>query len=137
ASNVIEVAVRHIGDVAGRFHIELAGAVQKYLGLSAKEESARVQRAIRFELGKSKDEVLDTVFRAVSGGRRAGLPSGLNFKQLGAAYDLAEQHADTDGSPRTVWGYVNGLTRMSQQTGYTDDRTFLDRAGANILALAD
>ena len=130
ASNVIEVAVRHIGDVAGRFHIELGGAVQKYLAISAKEETERVQRAKECDLGRTKDEVLDTVFRAVSGGRRAGLPSGLNFKQLGAAYDLAEQHYDTDGSPRTVWGYVNGLTRLSQQTGYTDDRTFLDRAAS-------
>ena len=60
----------------------------------------------------------------------------MNLKQLGSAYDLAEQHVDTDGSPRTVWGYVNGLTRLSQETGYTDDRMFLDRAGAAILALA-
>jgi hypothetical protein len=60
----------------------------------------------------------------------------LNFKQLKAAYDLAEQFVDVDGSPRTVWGYVNGLTRLSQQTTYTDDRTFLDRAGSSVLALA-
>jgi hypothetical protein len=60
----------------------------------------------------------------------------MNFKQLGAAYDLAEQFVDVDGSPRTVWGYVTGLTRLSQQTTYTDDRTFLDRAGSSVLALA-
>jgi len=108
ASNVIEVAVRHIGDVAGRFHVELAGSVQKYLTASATEETERVRRARLLVLGGTKDEVLDVVFKAVSGGRRAGLPSGLNLKQLGAAYDVAERFADVDGSPRSVWGYVNG-----------------------------
>src|SRR5262249_38061834 len=85
ASNVIEVAVRHVGDVAGRFHVELAGAVGKYLAASADDETERVRRARSFTLGATKDEVLDAVFKAVSGGRRAGLPSGLNMKQLGAA----------------------------------------------------
>jgi hypothetical protein len=136
ASNVIEVSVRHIGDVAGRFHIQLADAVNKYLTASATEETARVQRARSLSLGATKDEVLDAVFKAIAGGRRNGLPSGMNFKQLGAAYDLAEQYVDVDGSPRTVWGYVNGLTRLSQQTAYTDDRTFLDRAGSSVLTLA-
>lgn len=136
ASNVIEVAVRHVGDVAGRFHVELAASVGKMLAASAADETARVRRARSLELGATKDEVLDAVFKAVAGGRRAGLPSGLNFKQLAAAYDVADLHADTDGSPRTVWGYANGLTRMSQQTGYADDRNFLDRAAAGVLALA-
>ena len=87
-------------------------------------------------LGATKDEVLDAVFKAVSSGRRAGLPSGLNLKQLGAAYDVAERFSDVDGSPRSVWGYVNGLTRLSQTTGYADDRNFLDRAASGVLALA-
>jgi len=136
ASNVIEVSVRHIGDVAGRFHIQLAESVNTYLNAGAADETARVNRARSLTLGATKDEVLDAVFKAIAGGRRNGLPSGMNFKQLGAAYDLAEQFVDVDGSPRSVWGYVNGLTRLSQQTAYTDDRTFLDRAGAAVLALA-
>lgn len=136
ASNVVEVSVRHVGDVAGRFHVEMAQAVGEYLKASAEKESARVRRARSLELGTSKDDVLDAVFKAVVGKRRNGLPSGLNMKQLGSAYDLAEVHADTDGSPRSVWGYVNGLTRLSQQTAYTDERTFLDRAAAAVLAVA-
>ena len=136
ASNVIEVSVRHIGDVAGRFHIQLAESVNKYLNASAAMETERVRRARSLVLGATKDEVLDAVFKAVSSGRRAGLPSGLNLKQLGAAYDVAEQFVEIDGSPRTVWGYVNGMTRLSQQTGFTDDRTFLDRAASGVLALA-
>lgn len=136
ASNVVEISVRHVGDVGGRFQVELAGAVQKYLTASAKEETERVAAARRLVLGATKDEVLDAVFKALSGNRRAGLPSGINLKQIGAAYDLAETHSDTDGSPRTVWGYVNGMTRLSQQTGYADDRNFLDRAASAVLALA-
>lgn len=136
ASNVIEVAVRHIGDVASRFHVELGGAVDKYLSASAKDETARVRRARTLEIGATRDEVLDAVFKAIAGGRKNGLPSGMNLKQLGAAYDLAEQFVDVDGSPRTVWGYVNGMTRLSQQTVYADDRNFLDRAASSVLALA-
>jgi hypothetical protein len=136
AKNVMEVAVRHVGDVAGRFHVELSQTVEKYLAASGRDETARIARARRLELGATKDEVLDAVFKAVAAGRRAGLPSGLNLKQLDAAYVMAEAHADTDGSPRSVWGYVNGLTRLSQQTPYADDRNFLDRAGSAVLALA-
>lgn len=40
ASNVIEVSVRHIGDVAGRFHVQLAESVNKYLNASAADETA-------------------------------------------------------------------------------------------------
>lgn len=41
-----------------------------------------------------------------------------------------------DGDPNTVWGFVNGVTRLSQATPYTDERTFLDRTAGAILSLA-
>ncbi|MGH8519313.1 MAG: hypothetical protein ACREUE_17825 [Panacagrimonas sp.] len=37
----------------------------------------------------------------------------LSRKQAVEAYALAEQH---ETNPRTVWGYLQGLTRLSQRT---------------------
>jgi hypothetical protein len=54
ASHVIEESVRHIGDVAGRFHIQLADAVKKYLTAGAVDETARVNRARSLTLGQLK-----------------------------------------------------------------------------------
>jgi hypothetical protein len=136
ASDVIEVSLRHVGDVGGKFVAEAQMVLDKYLKESAKSDQERVKRARKLMLGKDANDVLDSVFKAIIGKRKNGLPSGLNMKTLREAYTTAEQHSQTDGDPRTVWGYVNGLTRLSQQTTYMDDRTFLDRAAANVLALA-
>jgi hypothetical protein len=126
----------HVGNVSGRFEVELAASVEKYLASSAKAETERVKRARKLELGATKDEVLDAVFKALVGNRRSGLLSGMNQNQLRTAYNIAERYAEIDGSPRTVWGYVNGLTRLSQETPYMNERMFLDRAGSMILAVA-
>jgi hypothetical protein len=136
ASDVIELNLRHVGDVGGKFVAEAQMVLGKYLKESAKVEQERIKRAQKMLLGNNAKEVLDQVFKAVIGNRKNGLPSGLNMKQLKEAYTVAEENVDTDGDPRSVWGYVNGLTRLSQATTYTDDRTFLDRAASNILAIA-
>ena len=46
------------------------------------------------------------------------------------AYTLAEQH---ETNPRSVWGYVQGLTRLSQRTPWQDGRFALDRAASRLL----
>lgn len=47
------------------------------------------------------------------------------------AYTMAEQH---ETNPRSVWGYVQGLTRLSQHTPWQDTRFTLDRAASRLLA---
>jgi hypothetical protein len=47
------------------------------------------------------------------------------------AYVLAEQY---EPNPRSVWGYVQGLTRLSQSTPYQDERFTLDRTASRLLA---
>ena len=36
-------------------------------------------------------------------------------------------------NPRSVWGYVQGLTRLSQRTPWQDGRFTLDRAASRLL----
>jgi hypothetical protein len=57
-------------------------------------------------------------------------------KALEDAYDMAEQHVDTDGSPRTVWGMVQGLTREAQKVPYADERTAREKAAGKVMKIA-
>ena len=56
----------------------------------------------------------------------------LSRKHAVDAYGLAEQH---EANPRSVWGYVQGLTRLSQRTPWQDARFALDRAASRLLTL--
>jgi hypothetical protein len=55
----------------------------------------------------------------------------LSQKSASQAYGFAEQY---EPNPRSVWGYVQGLTRLSQSTPYQDERFTLDRAAGRLLA---
>jgi hypothetical protein len=44
---------------------------------------------------------------------------------------VAEQY---ESNPRSVWGYVQGLTRVSQRTPWQDGRFALDRAASRLLS---
>ena len=48
-----------------------------------------------------------------------------------AHHTIADAH---ETNPRSVWGYVQGLTRLSQQTPWQDGRFALDRAASRLLA---
>jgi Domain of unknown function (DUF932) len=80
-----------------------------------------VARATTTELGSSREEVVQAAVRKLE------LPT----KSATLAYDLAEQN---ESNPRSVWGFVQGLTRLSQQTPWQDGRFALDRAAGALLA---
>lgn len=136
ATNVINVTLRHVGEVMTKFESEALPALDKYLKASAKEETARVARARKLSLGKDETEVIATVYKALAGNRRGGINSGLNVKMITDAIQMCRENEATDGDPFTCWGFVNGFTRLSQLTGFADDRDFMDRAAAAVLALA-
>ena len=77
-------------------------------------------RATTQELGDTRDAVLDTVVRRLD----------VSQKQAAEAYTLAEEY---ETNPRSVWGYVQGLTRLSQRTPWQDGRFALDRAASRLL----
>ena len=79
-----------------------------------------ILRAITQELGPTRDAVLNAVAQRLD----------LSQKQAAEAYRLAEQH---ESNPRSIWGYVQGLTRLSQRTPWQDGRFALDRAASRLL----
>jgi hypothetical protein len=76
-------------------------------------------RATTQELGPTRDAVLEAVVRRLD----------LSQKQAAEAYTLAEAH---EPNPRSVWGYAQGLTRLSQRTPWQDGRFTLDRAASRL-----
>lgn len=73
------------------------------------------------ELGPTRDAVLAAVVRQLD----------LSQKHAAQAYALAEVH---EPNPRSVWGYAQGLTRLSQRTPWQDGRFALDRAASRLFA---
>lgn len=128
ASNVTEVRLVHRGNADQRFGRELAVELRKYATASAAEDKRLVAAAMRFEIGNSKDDVLDALF-----GKKIA-----TREKLEIAFALAGYESDqcrNQFSPRSAWGMVQGLTRLSQATQFADERVELDRAAGRILAL--
>ena len=71
------------------------------------------------ELGPTREDVLEAVMTRLK----------LSRKQAGGA--LAETY---ETNPRSVWGYVQGLTRLSQRTPWQDARFSLDQAASRLIA---
>ena len=69
----------------------------------------------------TREKVIDAVVQRLDLPRKHALD----------AYTMAEQH---ETNPRSVWGYVQGLTRLSQHTPWQDMRFTLDRAAGRLLA---
>jgi hypothetical protein len=59
------------------------------------------------------------------------LTQGLIAKAMASA----EKWRDVDGDPLTAWGVVNGLTRVSQESGYADERLAIDMAAGKLMAV--
>ena len=124
AEGVTEIALRHVGNIREKFGAWEA-EITKYLDSSVSDDEAKIETARTRTIAGTKVEVLDALF-----GKRLGLTR----KALDAGYDAVIP--DQDGSPNTVWGMVQGLTRYSQTIAYADDRTIIDRAAGKIIDLA-
>lgn len=129
ASNVKQVTLRHVGsDVNDRAFMTMAAELTEYANGSAADDEARIERMRTFELGGTKDEILDRLF-------------GLRLPVLGKgrireAIALAEQRETWYGNPRTVWALAGAVTEIARDLPCADDRVALDAAGAKIMALA-
>jgi len=111
---------RHVGASIQQAWTTSLNDVQAALDADTAADRAVIQRAIAQELGPSRDAVLDAVVQRLD----------LSQKQAAEAYTLAEQH---ESNPRSVWGYIQGLTRLSQRTPWQDGRFALDRAASRLL----
>ena len=84
-------------------------------------ERTAILRATTQELGPTREAVLEAVVQRLD----------MSQKLAAEAYTLAERY---ETNPRSVWGYVQGLTRLSQRTPWQDGRFGLDRAASRLLA---
>ena len=111
---------RHVGASIQEEWTTSLNDVHAALDADTAHDQTRILRAISQELGPTRDAVLDAAVQRLD----------LSQKQAGEAYTLAEQH---EANPRSVWGYVQGLTRLSQRTPWQDGRFALDRAASRLL----
>jgi len=123
AKNVREKSIRH----AGRARSKWADAID-WVHYNAGADLLRDQAAIKqlqaHKLGLDSEEVLETV--------HSMRVNGLTLRDVQAAYDTAASHPE-DGDPRSAWGLVQGLTRVSQMSPFADKRARLDEAAGKVL----
>jgi len=114
-------SARHFGERIKREWQRGIGSVfTDYAQLSSREESDKLQAAHIKQLGPKKEDVIDLLFKR----------DVATKQQLTDAYDLAERFGR---DPRTAWGAVHGLSRLSQMSPYADERIDLDRAAGKVL----
>lgn len=128
AQKVESLSVKHIGRGARqRAFDKLAVGLKTYAESSANDDLARIKIARNTDLAGTYDDLMDLIF---------GQKKLLAKNEVSDAYELANQYADIDGSPRSIWGFSQGVTRLSQATPFADKRNKLDRAAGQILDLA-
>jgi hypothetical protein len=118
--HVVGFRRRHVGaSIQDEWTASLA-AVRTSLDADVADDRLVLLRAQSRELGSDREAVIDTAVQRLE----------LSQKQAGEAYALAETF---ESNPRSVWGYVQGLTRLSQRTPWQDGRFALDRAAGRLL----
>jgi len=116
--NHTAVQRRHVGDVGEAFG-EMIRQAMRFFESPASADVAKIEALNRIELGADKKTVIE-----------AGRAVGLSEDQATDSYIAAEQF---EQNPRSVWGYSNGITRISQLSTYQDDRFSLDLIAAKLL----
>src|SRR5689334_19975701 len=111
---------RHVGASIQDAWTTSLDHVRAALDADTTAERTLITRSMSQELGGTRDAVLDTAVQRLD----------VSQKQATEAYTLAEQF---ETNPRSVWGYVQGLTRLSQRTPWQDGRFALDRAAGRLL----
>ena len=111
---------RHIGPSIQDAWTSSLNDVRAALDADTAGDQTRILRSMSQELGGTRDAVLDAAVQRLD----------VSQKQAAEAYTLAERH---ETNPRSVWGYVQGLTRLSQHTPWQDGRFALDRAASRLL----
>lgn len=125
ASGVKELRIPHIGNADERAFAKLTIELRKYADATAADEEAKIESAMRFQLGATKDEVLDAIFKL-----------GVS-KRLGAqALALGEVREDWYGSPRSAWGVAGALTEIARDLPHADKRVELERQAGKIMQIA-
>jgi len=131
ASEVTEVRLVHRGRANTRWIGDLQRALQKYAGNGTERERHLIMSAIGRKVSDGgKDAVIEKLFKNKS--------LGLTKKVLEQAWEWSVKEARLRGNkfvPESVWGMVCGLTRVSQECGWADQRVAIDNAAGKLLSL--
>jgi hypothetical protein len=112
---------RHVGARALRDTIREIGRIAiSWSNRSASSDEAIVRSLIDHEIAHTQAAVVD------------------ELRKMGATRDQAETafircEQQETASPRSFWGVAQGLTRLSQDAPYQDERYQLDRLAAQVL----
>jgi hypothetical protein len=129
AQSINEARIIHIGhDQSAKAFEMMTVEVRKYAEASSADDEAKVASTRTYQIGASKDDVLDAIFKLK-------VPA-ITKKLAGQAYDLAEQRVDWYGSPRSAWGYAGGLTEIARDLPNASDRHALDLAATRVMEMA-
>jgi hypothetical protein len=106
--HVVGFRRRHLGTSIQDEWTTSLESVRSALDADVANDRLVLLRAQSQELGSSREAVIETAVQRLD----------LSQKQAGEAYTFAETF---ESNPRSVWGYVQKLTRLSQRTpGRTD-----------------
>src|SRR4029450_7680325 len=94
---------RHVGASIQEAWTESLKSVRDALDANLDDDRATLLRATTHVLGATREDVLDAVTTRLE----------LARKKAAEAYALAKTY---ETNPRSVWGYVQGLTMLSQRT---------------------
>lgn len=113
---------RHVGANALRDTMrEINTIAKQWTERSAHQDQQIIRGLIDRQIADTREGVIDEL-QAI----------GFTRTDAIAAYDSCEQH--DKASPRSYWGIAQGATRISQQSGYQDERYALDKLAAAVLA---
>lgn len=113
---------RHVGDkTLSDTLYEIRKTAHDWANQSTDRDNAIIRGLISTEIAKTKDDVIAELRKM-----------GASESTAKAMYAKAEQ--TEAASPRSFWGAAQGLTRLSQEAQYQDDRLILDQLAATIMA---
>jgi hypothetical protein len=136
AKQVNRVSVRHMKSAqvdSGNTLFNAVGQWRQTLRQlpSGQDLSTQIKQARAKVLGATEEDVIDAAY---TWGKGRNIFK-LTRSTLTAAYDAAAAQTRY-GSPRTVWGLVNGLTEVSQTSAYADERNDLDLQAGRLMEMA-
>ncbi|MFC1586476.1 DUF932 domain-containing protein [Fibrobacterota bacterium] len=117
--------IKHVGNAEQRLSTLMKSEIQKYITATATNEEQKIKKAKKTIIGKDKEKVIDRLFGLRLATRQI----------LGSAFNSVVP--EIDGSPRSVYGLMNGLTRLSQKSGYSDKRFEIDKAAGQLMKLVE
>ena len=127
AENVATFRIIHVNVSFQLVWEAMSHELQGWLDRSSKEDTDRIKRLQTHKLGEHLDEVCDKLY---------SFSFGITRKQLETAYlKVQNETYDEDGDPRTSWGMINGLTRVSQQSPFADERTRLETSVGRLMTV--